>query len=82
MRHSQVLPTRACGRVKRPGTSGDQETAPGLPLHLCLKRNKKTSSLLRLDYHPVRTRFDLVVRLALVNRLHKLNPVVVTSFRR
>lgn len=82
MRRSQVLQTRAYGRDRQLGTLGDQETAPGLRLLLCLKPNKTTCSLLRLDFRPVRTHFDLVPRLASARRSN-LNPVVVVmSFHR
>ena len=78
---SQALQTRAYGRDKLRGTLEDQETAPELRLLLCLKPNKTTCSLLRPDFRPVRTHFDLVPRLASARRSN-LNPVAVMSFHR
>lgn len=81
MRHSQAPRTRACGLDKLLETLEDQETAQELRLLLCLKRNKMTCSLLRLDFRPVRTHFDLVAR-PVSARHNNRNPAVVMSFHR
>lgn len=81
MLHSQAPRTRAYGLDKLLGTLEDQETAQELRLLLCLKLNKMTCSLLRLDFRPVRTRFDLVARPASA-RHNNLNPAAVMSFHR
>lgn len=81
MRHLQEPRTRACGLDKLLGTLEDQETAQELRLLLCLKPNKMTCSLLRPDFRPVRTHFDLVARPVLARHSNR-NPAVVTSFHR
>lgn len=81
MRHSQELQTRVYGQDKLPETLEDLEMALEPRLLPCLKPNKTTCFLLRLDFRPVKTRFDLAVRLVSAKRSN-LSPVAVTSSRR
>lgn len=81
MRRSPAPQTRAYGQDKLPETLEDLETAPEPRLLLCLKPNKTTCFLPLPDFRPVRTHFDLVVRLASARRSN-LNPAAVTNFRR
>lgn len=78
MHHSRALPTRACGQDKLLETWED--LVPALepqPLQ-CLSLNKTTFFLRPPDFHPVKIRFDLVVRLVSARRSN-LSPVVVMS---
>lgn len=81
MHRSRAPQTRACGQDKLPGTLEDLETALEPRLLLCLKPNKTTCFLPRLDFRLARTRFDLAARLVSARR-NNLSPVAVTNSHR
>lgn len=63
--HRSLAPqTRVYGQDRLPETLEDLETALEPRLLLCLKPNKTTCFLPRLDFRLVRTHFGLVARLA------------------